>query len=117
MPVAGFVLPRTRARIAPSAGCVGLPPLSTTLLSYPVITQCVPPPWPLFLWVNERTSAILSTTRAILGNVPPIETPGSEVGASPVTLRYSDGAPILGSNVSMCVGPPPSQSQTTDVSL
>ena len=39
------------------------------------------------------------------------------VFASPVTLRYSLGAVIFGSNVSMCVGPPESQSQTTEVSL
>ncbi len=32
-------------------------------------------------------------------------------------LRYSDGAVILGSKVSTCVGPPPSHSHTTDVFL
>src|SRR5882724_10676235 len=34
-----------------------------------------------------------------------------------MVLRYSTGADIFGSNVSTCVGPPPSQSQTTEVFL
>ena len=32
-------------------------------------------------------------------------------------LRYSAGASIFGSKVSTCVGPPPSHSHTTEVSL
>src|SRR5579872_6729402 len=81
------------------------------------MTQCVPPPCPLLRCANERTKAILSATRAISGNVPPSVTPGRTVDTSPVTLRNSGGAVILGSNVSTCLGPPPSHSQTTDVSL
>src|SRR6187200_2462682 len=41
--------------------------------------------------------------------------PGTFVFTEPVIERYSAGADILGSNVSTWVGPPPSQSQTTDV--
>ena len=41
--------------------------------------------------------------------------PGTLVCTAPVTERYSAGADILGSKVSTCVGPPPSQSQTTEV--
>src|SRR5205807_7769861 len=76
-----------------------------------------PPPCPLLVWANERTKAILSATLDILGNVPPSVMPGTFVVTSPVTLRYSLGADILGSNVSMCVGPPPSHTQTTEVSF
>src|SRR6058998_690470 len=81
------------------------------------MTKCVPPPCPLLVWANERTKAILSATLAHLGNVPPSVMPGTFVVTSPVTLRYSSGADILGSNVSTCVGPPPNHSHTTDVSL
>ena len=59
--------------------------------------------------------AILSTTLASRFKLPPIVMPGSGVVASPVKLRYSDGAVILGSNVSTCVGPPANQSQMTDL--
>ncbi len=44
-------------------------------------------------------------------------TPGNAVSMAPTTLRNSAGASIFGSKVSMCVGPPPSQIQTTEVSL
>src|SRR5262249_11988803 len=64
---------------------------------------------------KERTNAILSATRAIRGKTPPISTPGTLVWTAPTTLRNSAGADILGSNVSTCEGPPPSQSQTTEV--
>src|SRR5262245_65339503 len=46
---------------------------------------------------------------------PPISTPGIFVLTAPTMLRNSAGADIFGSNVSMCVGPPPSHSQTTEV--
>src|SRR6516225_5745549 len=81
------------------------------------MTQWVPPPWPELPWAKERTKAILSAMAAILGNTPPISTPGSLVFTAPTTLRYSAGAAILGSKVSMWVGPPPNQSQTTEVFL
>src|SRR5262249_32632146 len=64
---------------------------------------------------NERTKAILSATRATLGKTPPISTPVRLVLTAPTILRYSAGADILGSKVSTWVGPPPSQSQTTEV--
>src|SRR5262249_46645834 len=79
------------------------------------MTQCVPPPWPLLRCANERTNAILSATRAMRGKTPPSSTPGALVCTAPTTLRNSAGADILGSKVSTCVGPPPSQSQTTEV--
>src|SRR5207248_1789914 len=46
-----------------------------------------------------------------------ISTPGRLVLAAPTTLRNSAGAVILGSKVSTWVGPPASQSQTTEVFL
>src|SRR5438270_1502749 len=49
------------------------------------------------------------------GKTLPISTPGRQVFTAPTTLRYSAGADILGSKVSTWVGPPPSQSQTTEV--
>jgi hypothetical protein len=58
-----------------------------------------------------------SATLAIRSKLPPSVTPARFVFTSPVTLRYSAGAVILGSNVSTCVGPPLSQSQITEVSL
>src|SRR5258707_1116541 len=79
------------------------------------MTQWVPPPWPELLCANERTKAILSAICATFGKTPPISTPGRFVFTAPTTLRYSDGADILGSKVSTWVGPPPSQSQTTEV--
>ena len=48
-------------------------------------------------------------------NRPPSSIPGTFVGVAPMILRNSDGADILGSKVSMWVGPPPSHSHTTDV--
>src|SRR5262245_44895277 len=41
--------------------------------------------------------------------------PETLVLVAPITERNSAGAVILGSNVSTWVGPPPSQSQTTEV--
>ena len=43
-----------------------------------------------------------------------METPAMGVLTSPVVLRYSEGAVILGSNVSTCVGPPDNQTQITE---
>src|SRR5437867_793277 len=77
------------------------------------MTQWVPPPWPELRCANERTKAILSATRPILGNTPPSSMPGTLVCTAPTVLRNSAGAVIFGSKVSTCVGPPPSQSQTT----
>src|SRR5260370_10590119 len=79
------------------------------------MTQWVPPPWPELLCAKERGKAILSATWATFGKTPPISTPGRLVLTAPTTLRYSAGADILGSKVSTWVGPPPSQSQTTEV--
>src|SRR5712692_4513207 len=81
------------------------------------MTQWVPPPWPELPWANERTKAILSAERAILGKTPPISMPGTLVFTAPTALRNSTGADILGSNVSTWVGPPPNQSQMTEVFL
>src|SRR5262245_17638628 len=50
-------------------------------------------------------------------NVPPICTPRRLVFAAPVTERKSVGASGFGSNVSICDGPPASQSQTIEVCL
>ena len=55
---------------------------------------------------SERTIANLSARLASRGNVPPNVTPGSVVSISPVTLRMPAGASILGSNVSVWLGPP-----------
>ena len=57
-----------------------------------------------------------SASAAIFGNVPPKETPGSFVCTSPVQLRLLSGTLILGSNVSICGGPPTRKSITTDLS-
>jgi hypothetical protein len=75
----------------------------------------VPPPCPEFWCANEWKKANLSAWAAVFSNVPPSSTPGSFDFTDPVTERYSAGADILGSKVSTWVGPPPSQSQTTDV--
>src|SRR5438046_4007553 len=79
------------------------------------MTQAVPPPWPELRCANERTKAILSATRAILVKTPPSSRPATLVCTAPMVLRNSAGAVILGSKVSTWVGPPPSQSQTTEV--
>ena len=77
----------------------------------------------VWLWLGGGPTHIetfdpkMSATAAILVNDPPIDTPETLVVTSPVVLRYSDGADILGSKVSTCVGPPPNQSQTTEVSF
>ena len=59
----------------------------------------------------------MSVIAASLGNVPPKVMPGSFVCTSPVMLRISDGAVILGSKNSMCDGPPCRNSRTTERSL
>src|SRR5438067_3370202 len=79
------------------------------------MTHWVPPPCPLLRWAKLRTNASLSASLAPFSKLPPSSTPGSTVFTDPVTLRYSAGADIFGSNVSTWVGPPPSHSQTTDV--
>src|SRR4029078_3852912 len=43
------------------------------------------------------------------------ETPGSAVGVQSTSVRYSLGAPGLGSHVSCCVGPPGRNRSTTDL--
>src|SRR5260370_13984284 len=79
------------------------------------MTQWVPPPWPLLRCAKERTKAILSATLAISGKTPPSSMPVTLVGMAPTVERNSAGAVIFGSKVSTWVGPPPSQSQTTEV--
>src|SRR5438128_4713591 len=79
------------------------------------MTQWGPPPWPELVCAKERTKVILSATWAIFGKTPPSSMPGTLVFTAPTVLRYSAGADILGSKVSTCVGPPPSQSQMTEV--
>src|SRR5438445_6424472 len=101
----------------PMLGFEGASLLSAGGKSKPVMTQWVRPPWPELLCAKERTNAILSATWAILGKTPPSSMPGTLVFTAPTVLRYSAGADILGSNVSTCVGPPPSQSQMTEVFL
>src|SRR5262249_8952825 len=64
---------------------------------------------------NERTKANLSARAAMRSKVPPSWTPRSLEFTAPVTERNSSGASGLGSNVSICDGPPASQSQTTEV--
>jgi hypothetical protein len=66
----------------------------------------------LTLWSDElcprlRRIDSLWARAASLGNVPPKATPGRAVRTSPVTLRMFDGAVILGTNVSIWLGPPP----------
>src|SRR5579862_1389257 len=63
---------------------------------------------------KDRTTADLCASFARSGNVEPYVTPGSDVWTSPVTLRIPDGAPILGSNVSVWGGPPCMNRNTTD---
>src|SRR5262245_50710831 len=55
---------------------------------------------------KERTTLTRSASLAILGKVAPKVTPGRAVLISPVALRVPTGADILGSNVSVWLGPP-----------
>src|SRR5207253_8289880 len=101
----------------PMLGFEGASLLSAGGKSKPVMTQWVPPPWPELVCAKERTKVILSATWAIFGKTPPSSMPGTLVFTAPTVLRYSAGADILGSKVSTWVGPPPSQSQMTEVFL
>ena len=55
-----------------------------------------------------------SAIAASFGNELPNVTPGSAVAISPVALRLPIGAVILGSNVSIWLGPPCRKRKTTD---
>ena len=73
--------------------------------------------WSALACVNERTIVIRFARHASWGNVPPIVRPGISLATSPVTLRKSDGAHILGSNVSIWLGPPVRKRSTIEVSF
>src|SRR5438034_7311017 len=66
---------------------------------------------------NERTIVSLSEARASLANVPPNVIPGVLVATSPVALRTSAGACILGSKVSIWLGPPCMNRKMTALSV
>src|SRR5436190_2018068 len=66
---------------------------------------------------NDRTTHSRSARSASFGNVVPKVTPGIAVLISPVALRISAGAVILGSNVSNWLGPPWQKRNTTDLSV
>ena len=55
---------------------------------------------------NDLTIVSRRARAASFSNVEPKNTPGIEVGISPVTLQALAGLPIIGSNVSNCDGPP-----------
>src|SRR5262249_28473735 len=61
--------------------------------------------------------ASLSVTAAIFGNNSQKRTPGIRVGMVPNGPRYSSGAFGFGSQVSSWLGPPHSQSKTTDLAV
>ena len=83
---------------------------------WPVITQWVPVLWLEFLWANDLTTEILSLRVASFRKLPP-RRKSPFVITEPLTDLTPSGAEGLGSKVSICVAPPPSQSHTTDFSL